>query len=249
MALSITKSYADGDILTEADLDAMRESIQDYINVTKLSSSDIQTGGIATANIADLAISTDKLASSAVTTAKINDSAVTAAKIAANVITQAKVDNSVTFLEIGDYKVSLQTSDHNRWLICDGSAKSRTTYSALFALIGTKFGSGDGSTTFNLPKAQGYFMRFPDNGAGVDPNAGTRTAMQSGGATGDNIGSVQSSANLAHTHTLEIGAGGDGTLPEQSGTLNSTYTTSSSGGSESRPINAYFGNLFIYAGA
>lgn len=37
------------------------------------------------------------------------------------------------------------------WLICDGSAISRTTYSALFAVIGTTYGAGDGSTTFNIP--------------------------------------------------------------------------------------------------
>ena len=41
------------------------------------------------------------------------------------------------------------------WLICDGSAVSRTTYSELFAVIGTSFGSGDGSTTFNLPNLKG----------------------------------------------------------------------------------------------
>lgn len=37
------------------------------------------------------------------------------------------------------------------WLVCDGSAVSRTTYSALFALIGTTYGAGNGSTTFNVP--------------------------------------------------------------------------------------------------
>lgn len=41
------------------------------------------------------------------------------------------------------------------WLICDGSAISRTTYADLFAIIGTKFGSGDGTTTFNLPNLSG----------------------------------------------------------------------------------------------
>lgn len=41
------------------------------------------------------------------------------------------------------------------WLICDGSAISRTTYADLFAVIGTNFGSGDGSTTFNLPNMKG----------------------------------------------------------------------------------------------
>lgn len=41
------------------------------------------------------------------------------------------------------------------WLLCDGSAVSRSTYSALFALIGTSFGAGDGTTTFNLPDLKG----------------------------------------------------------------------------------------------
>lgn len=43
------------------------------------------------------------------------------------------------------------TAPNNGWLICDGGAVSRTTYSVLFSLIGTTFGIGDGSTTFNLP--------------------------------------------------------------------------------------------------
>lgn len=37
------------------------------------------------------------------------------------------------------------------WFVCDGSAKSRTTYSKLFALIGTTYGAGDGTTTYNIP--------------------------------------------------------------------------------------------------
>lgn len=45
------------------------------------------------------------------------------------------------------------------WLQCDGSAKSRTTYSALFGVIGTTWGSGDGSTTFNIPNLNGVFPR------------------------------------------------------------------------------------------
>lgn len=41
------------------------------------------------------------------------------------------------------------------WLLCDGSAVSRTTYDALFAVISTAYGAGDGSTTFNLPDMRG----------------------------------------------------------------------------------------------
>lgn len=43
------------------------------------------------------------------------------------------------------------------WLFCDGSAISRATYSALYSIIGTAFGVGDGSTTFNLPNMQDVF--------------------------------------------------------------------------------------------
>lgn len=42
------------------------------------------------------------------------------------------------------------------WLVCNGQAVSRTTYSALFSAIGTIYGSGDGRTTFNLPNLGGY---------------------------------------------------------------------------------------------
>lgn len=45
------------------------------------------------------------------------------------------------------------------WLLCNGAAVSRTTYAELFAAIGTTYGSGDGSTTFNVPNAQGVFLR------------------------------------------------------------------------------------------
>jgi microcystin-dependent protein len=54
------------------------------------------------------------------------------------------------------------------WLQCNGAAVSRTTYSDLFANIGTTFGVGDGSTTFNLPELRGEFIRGWDNSRGVD---------------------------------------------------------------------------------
>lgn len=46
----------------------------------------------------------------------------------------------------------------SNWLLCDGTAVSRTTYASLFAIIGTSYGSGDGSTTFNLPNATGKII-------------------------------------------------------------------------------------------
>lgn len=50
------------------------------------------------------------------------------------------------------------------WLPCDGAAVSRTTYSALFAAIGTAYGAGDGSTTFNVPSLKGRVPVGYDSG-------------------------------------------------------------------------------------
>ena len=58
-------------------------------------------------------------------------------------------------LPIGSTLEWFSTTIPDNWLVCDGSAVSRTTYSDLFAVIGTTFGEGDGSTTFNLPNLKG----------------------------------------------------------------------------------------------
>ena len=92
------------------------------------------------------------------------------------------------------------TTAPDMYLFCNGAAVSRTTYAALFAVIGTAHGSGDGSTTFNLPDRRGYFTRGTDGGAGRDPDTSTRTAMNTGGNTGDNVGSVQASQYGSHSH-------------------------------------------------
>lgn len=54
------------------------------------------------------------------------------------------------------------------FLVCDGSAVSRTSYAAAFNAMGTLYGSGDGSTTFNLPDLRGEFIRGADMGRGAD---------------------------------------------------------------------------------
>ena len=54
------------------------------------------------------------------------------------------------------------------WLKCNGAAISRTDYADLFDSIGTTYGTGDGSTTFNLPDLRGEFLRCWDDGRGVD---------------------------------------------------------------------------------
>ena len=91
---------------------------------------------------------------------------------------QSAIDNAVASASVfvGDIKASLQTANHGNWLLCDGSAVSRTTYADLFALIGDGFGSGDGSTTFNLPDYRGKFLR----GLGGDSEADIYTTQAEG---------------------------------------------------------------------
>ena len=79
------------------------------------------------------------------------------------------------------------------WMLCDGSALSRTAYADLFTAIGTANGSTDDST-FNLPDYSGYFHRGTDYGAGRDPNASAREAPRVGANSGDKVGSSQSYA-------------------------------------------------------
>lgn len=54
------------------------------------------------------------------------------------------------------------------FLVCNGALVSRIIYADLFAVIGTLYGAGDGSTTFRLPDARGEFLRGWDNGRGID---------------------------------------------------------------------------------
>lgn len=95
------------------------------------------------------------------------------------------------------------------WLYCDGSAISRTTYSQLYAAIGTSWGYGDQATTFNLPFTQGMFLRGVNDGTGWDPNASGRIVNKPGGNTGDNVGSFQESATALPRTTQFTGATGN----------------------------------------
>ena len=86
------------------------------------------------------------------------------------------------------------------WLLCDGSAVNRQTYAKLYAVIGNASGYGDNSSTFNLPDLRGQFLRGLDGTAGNDPDKATRTAQNSGGNTGNNVGSYETDAFQGHLH-------------------------------------------------
>jgi phage-related tail fiber protein len=82
------------------------------------------------------------------------------------------------------------------FLKCNGATISRTTYADLFAVIGTTYGSGDGSTTFALPDLRGEFLRSLDDGRGVD--------------SGRAIGTTQTQKTEDHQHLIPIGWDSDG---------------------------------------
>lgn len=176
---------------------------------------------------------------------------------------RGKTEEVVTFAQLGDRVGEVthfaMSTPPAGYLKRNGAAVSRTTYSALFAKIGTLYGAGDGSTTFNVPDSRAVFDRGWDDSRGVD--------------TGRALGSDQESGNLfhthgattttggAHTHTTtvprelvsgDVGANFNAVLGDtaQDGTnvLNSSshaghthaVTVNSSGGSESRPFNTAF---------
>ena len=70
--------------------------------------------------------------------------------------------------EIGSVTAFAMPTPPEGWLVCDGSAVSRTDYADLYAAIGTVWGHGDQIATFNLPDLRGEFVRGLDAGRGVD---------------------------------------------------------------------------------
>lgn len=83
------------------------------------------------------------------------------------------------------------------WLECNGQAVSRTTYEALFNLVGVTFGIGDGTTTFNLPDCRSRVM------AGADPTLASNSAALFNAKFGAETHTVTSAENGTHTHKFQ----------------------------------------------
>jgi microcystin-dependent protein len=139
------------------------------------------------------------------------------------------------------------------WLAANGAAISRTAYSSLFSSLGTTYGAGNGSTTFNLPDLRGYFVR--GSGTNSDTTAsGTFGAKQVGSfQEHTHTGTASSAGAHTHTHTDNYRLGnsnatggsggwtsthGDRTLNTSSaGAHTHTVTVTATGGTETRPDN------------
>jgi microcystin-dependent protein len=111
----------------------------------------------------------------------------------------------------------------------NGAAVSRSTYSDLFTAIGTTFGVGDGSSTFNVPDLRGEFLRGWDDSRGID------TGRIFGSAQADELKSHNHSINVRYSATFNGGHVSANSLGGNSQNLGSSIA--STGGSETRPRN------------
>lgn len=106
------------------------------------------------------------------------------------------------------------------WLLCNGAAVSRTTYASLYTVIGTTYGAGDGSTTFNVPNLQDR----------VPVGSGSTYAR---GATGGAATVTLTTAQIpSHSHTLA-----SGTVSTHSGHTHTVSGTAASDGSHTHSVN------------
>lgn len=147
-----------------------------------------------------------------------------------NYYLKGEIDSFIaaTILPVGAVLFFAMNTSPSGYLVCNGSAVSRTAFATLFARIGTVYGDGDGSTTFNLPDLRGEFIRGFDSGRGID--------------SGRAFGSGQLDEIKAHTHPEEIrdlitGTTYLGGIVRTSGGNVAIGSTGSSGGNETRPRN------------
>ena len=99
------------------------------------------------------------------------------------------------------------------WLLCFGQAVSRSQYGELFAVLGTSYGSGDGSTTFNLPDLRGRVVAGVDNMGGTAASRLTSTTITGGGDAVGEVGGSQThtlttSEMPSHTHPVTVANSG-----------------------------------------
>lgn len=175
-----------------------------------------------------------------------------------NAMKKAIVD-SVSYIGCVIWCAGNVTPDNT--IYCDGSAVSRTTYAELFDVIGTTYGAGDGSSTFNVPDLRGYFIR------GTGGNAAALGAEQ-----GDAIRNITGTFNIrnreqpgqpsGYDSTIWLGSGcissvqndpskpaatvGEGTHNYPSGLVSFSASYVVPTAEENRPINKAINYIIVY---
>ena len=207
------------------------------------------SGKIKASSIAaNNAIMSDQIAANAVDSSEIKDGSIASEDLSV-ALSRDSVIPSGTISAFGG---PLQNTPPG-WLHCDGAAVSRTLYARLFARIGSSWGSGDGSSTFNLPDLQGVFLRGVDGGRNLDPDKNARSVAKLGGNSGNAVGSLQLDALKDHFHAFTSNGNSDyrrdgNGRAEDWTSPNNTWTDRTTGGvvgpgirvsTETRPVNAY----------
>jgi microcystin-dependent protein len=128
---------------------------------------------------------------------KVATNGITDNEIINGAVTTAKLDSSIldSLMPTATVLPYAGLTAPTGYLLCDGAAISRTTYSDLFGIIGLTYGIGDGSTTFNIPDLRGRVIAGQDDMGGTSAD---RLTNQSGGLNGDNLGATGGS----ETHAL-----------------------------------------------
>lgn len=161
---------------------------------------------------------------------------------------KATVASLATVVPSGAVMPFARNSAPTGWLEADGAAVSRTTYAALFAAIGTTFGAGNGSTTFNLPDLRGEFVRGWDDGRGVDAGRAFGSAqldqMQritgNAGIRAATSGVASGAMSVASTSAFTRHNGGDGGASyvyfDSAGSPGARVSSSTSGETRARNV-------------
>jgi microcystin-dependent protein len=132
------------------------------------------------------------------------------------------------------------------FLECDGAAVSRSTYSALFAIISTIYGAGNGSTTFNLPDLADNVPIGKSPGKALASTGGANTVTAAGNVGGSTANATLSTAQLAsHSHPLRVQGGGtvgmsnpyDTSMGGDTATANNSTIGSSAGSGQGHSHN------------
>lgn len=141
--------------------------------------------------------------------------------------------------QAGQYGFFAMKNPKGRWLFCDGREISREAYPDLFEAIGTTYGEGDGTTTFNIPDRRGYFGRCLDAGAEVDYQSDREIGSKQGDAIRNITGSLNSRYS-GYLYTFYNESSGAFTLAEEAGwsfeRSNSKYTGAATSFDASRVV-------------
>lgn len=232
-------SADDGTILAGADLQNIQNDITAVIN-----------GGISNVNVAsDAAIGESKIDfddtsghdhdgsnSTAIAIADLSDVTITTlenGQVLAYDSGDEVFKNVAPVIPIGMTLPWITSTAPDGFLLCDGSAVSRTTYAALFALAGETFGAGDGVSTFNVPDLRGRGVVGVDNMGGTSADRLTGAwADTLGGADGDEEHTLLVAEMPAHTHSFIIKGGSSflGGIIDTVGSTSDSFDTDSAGG-------------------